>query len=145
MSWCMRAKTSTESFEERIEQLIREQVAAIRVRAQAAVVRAFAESSVAPQKPASPTTKRPPRKPPSQRRTHEQVADLAERLCAAVYAEPGLTMLRLAPQVGATASELSIAVARLRQQGRVRTVGQRQHTRYFPVAPASASARSSGG
>jgi hypothetical protein len=136
----MRAKTSTENLEERIEQLVREHIAAIRDRAQAAVARAFAESAVTPSRQATPTAKSLPRQPQSRRRTKEQVADLAERLCAAVHTQPGETMLRLAPQVGATASELSLAVARLRQQGRVRTVGQRQHTRYFPLAPAPASA-----
>jgi hypothetical protein len=135
----MRAKTSTENFEERIEQLIREQIAAIRARAEAAVVRGFAESAVRSSIPAAPQTKISARRSASRRRTTEQVADLAERLCAAVHAVPGETMLRLAPQVGATPGELSVAATRLRQQGRVRTVGQRQHTRYFPTVPTQAS------
>jgi predicted amidophosphoribosyltransferase len=136
----MRAKTSTENFEERIEQLVREHILAIRARAEAAVARGFAESAARSSRLAAPQTKLSVPRPASRRRTTEQVADLAERLCAAVHAAPGETMLRLAPQVGATPGELSIAATRLRQQGRVRTVGQRQHTRYFPTAPASARA-----
>jgi hypothetical protein len=140
MSRCMRAKTSTENFEERIEQLVREHIEAIRARAEAAVARGFAESAVRSSSPDAPQTKPSARRPASRRRTPEQVADLTERLCTAVHAQPGETMLRLAPQMGVTPGELSVAVTRLRQQGRVRTVGQRQHTRYFPTAPAPARA-----
>ena len=122
-----------------MEQLVREHIAAIRARAEAAMARGFGEAAArapkedTPQKPSA-------RRPASQRRTAQQVADLAERLCAAVHAQPGETMRQLAPQVGATPSELSIAVERLRSQGRMRTVGQRQQTRYFPLTPALAQA-----
>lgn len=136
----MRANTSTEIFEERIEQLVREQIAAIRARAQAAVARGLGALAVPASVPASkdlaPQAKRSSPRPASRRRTAQQVADLAERLCAAVHAQPGETMRQLAPQVGATPSALSIAVERLRSQGRLRTVGHRQFTRYFPTAPA---------
>lgn len=132
----MRAKTSSESFEARIEQLVREHIAAIRAKAEAAVARGFAEPAGEAAKPGVPQSKRSARRPVSRRRTTEEVADLAERLCGAVQAQPGETMLRLAQEVGATPSELSVPVDRLREQGRVRTVGQRQHTRYFPAAPA---------
>jgi hypothetical protein len=131
----MRAKTSTENFEERIEQLVREHIATIRARAEAAVARGFAELAGRASNPAAPRTRMPARPTASRRRTTEEVADLAERLCAAVHAAPGETMLRLAQKVGATPGELSVAVTRLRQQARVRAVGQRQHTRYFPTAP----------
>lgn len=136
----MRTKTSTEIFEERIEQLVREQVAAIRARVETAMARGFGEPAVQASKEGTPQTKRPARRPPSRRRTPQEVADLAERLCAAVHAQPGETMRHMASQVGATPGELSIAADRLRSQGRVRTVGQRQHTRYFPTAPAPARA-----
>ena len=136
MSMSMRARTSSESFEGRIEQLVREQMAAVRARAEAAVARGFGEPAGGTTKPGVPPAKRSARRPASRRRTTEEVEDLAERLCAAVHAQPGETMLGLAPAVGTTPSELSVPVDRLRQQGRVRTVGQRQHTRYFPAVPA---------
>lgn len=136
----MRAKTNTEIFEERIEQLVREHIAAVRARAAAAVARGFGESAEPVSKEVPSQRKPSARRPASRRRTAQEVADLAERLCAAVHTQPGETMRHLAPRVGATPSELSIAVERLRSQGRVRTVGQRQHTRYFPTAPAPAQA-----
>lgn len=136
MSWGMKAKTSTETFEQRLEQLVREHIAAIRAQAEAALARGFAELPVRAPAPAASLPKLSPHRPASRRRTSEQVAELAQRLCAAVHAAPGQTMLHLAPQVGATPAELSVAVAHLRRQGRLRTVGQRQYTRYFPAAPA---------
>jgi hypothetical protein len=134
----MKAKTSTENFEERIEQLVGEHIAAIRAKAEAAVARGFAKWAGRTSNPAAPQT-RMPVPGTSRRRTTKEVEDLAQRLCAAVHASPGETMLVLAPKVGATPGELSVAVTRLRQQGRVRAVGQRQHTRYFPIVPTSAS------
>ena len=136
MSRCMRARTSTENFEERIEQLVREHITAIRGRAEAAVARGFAESAMRTSKSTAPQTKLSARRQRSRRRTAEELADLAERLCAAVHAQPGETMLRLAPQVGATPRQLSVVVTHLRSQMRVRTVGQHQYTRYFPTVPA---------
>ena len=124
-----------EVLEKRIEQLVREHIAVVRAGAEAAVARAFAESTGRSPKPTAPKGKAPARRAPYQRRTGEEVADLAERLCAAVHATPGETMAQLAAPVGATPRELSVPVDRLRREGRLRSVGQRQHTRYFPAAP----------
>jgi len=49
------------------------------------------------------------------------------------------TMAVLAADLGATPRELHRAVAGLKQAGRVRAVGQRAHTRYFPLANSSAA------
>ena len=40
----------------------------------------------------------------------------------------------IAPVVGATARELNRPMLRLKQVGRVRSVGTRHATRYFPMA-----------
>jgi hypothetical protein len=42
-------------------------------------------------------------------------------------------MAVIAPAVGVTGRELNLPATRLRRKGRVRSVGQRQHTRYFPM------------
>ena len=132
----MKEKTSTEILEERIEELVREHIAAIRTRAEAAIARGFRELAEQGAKPAEPVAKRSGRRPASRRRTTEEVTDLAERLYKAVLASPGETMERLAPKVGAKARELTIVVGRLRSEGRLRTVGQRQQTQYFPTTAA---------
>ena len=131
----MAATSSMEVLEKRIEQLVREHIAVVRAGAEAAVARAFAESTGRSSKSPAPKAKPPAQRAPYQRRTAEAVADLAERLCAAVHATPGETMTQLAAQVGATPSELSVPVDRLQREGRLRSVGKRQHTRYFPAAP----------
>ena len=130
----MRARTRREVFEDSIEQLVREQVAAIRARVEAAVLRGLGECAAARSKEV-PAAKRPSQLGPSKRRTAQEIVGLTERLYAAVCADPGSTMLQLAPRIGAVPSELTIAVAWLRKQGRLRTVGCHQHTRYFPAAP----------
>ena len=67
---------------------------------------------------------------------------LSERLYAAICAHPGAAMCVLAAEVGATARELNRPATQLRRAGRVRSVGQRQSTRYFPMATKPAARRS---
>ncbi len=130
----MKTLTSIQGLEERIEQLVREHIEASRAAAAAAVARAFTEPGGRSSTPTARRTAAAKRRPMSPRRTPEEVADLAERLCAAVHAAPGKMMATLAAEVGATPRELGVAVAHLRRADRVRTVGQRQSTRYFPAA-----------
>jgi hypothetical protein len=121
----------------RIEQLVRDHIAAIRAAATAAVAHAFAESESGGSKASRPRT---PRSRPTRRRSPEEVAELAERLGQAIEAAPGETMSTLSARLGAKPGELAIAVKHLRRQGQIRTVGQRQHTKYFPAVPSSVSA-----
>jgi hypothetical protein len=67
------------------------------------------------------------------RRRSAEVSELGERL----YAHPGEGMAALAGELGASARELHRPMALLKQAGRVRSVGQRQQTRYFPRTGAS--------
>jgi len=133
----MKATTSIQGLEEQIEQLVRRHMAGVEAAATAAVARAAAGSPGRPSGLAKSRSARPSvRRPASRRRSQEEVAELAERFCAAVHAAPGATMTTLAAEVGATPRELAVAVKRLRSAGRVRTVGQRQYTKYFPSASA---------
>ena len=74
------------------------------------------------------------RKQAAPRRAPEELAALGARFYAVLCRQPGETMAVLAPQVGVASQVLQVAVARLRRTKQVRTVGQRQHTRYFPMA-----------
>jgi hypothetical protein len=49
-------------------------------------------------------------------------------------------MTTLATLVGASPRALQVAVARLKRAGRVRKIGQRQQTRYFPLTSTLAAA-----
>jgi hypothetical protein len=72
------------------------------------------------------------------RRASEEIASLSERLYAAICAHPGAAMATLASELGVPARELNRPVTQLRRAGRVRSVGQRQSTRYFPMAAKAA-------
>ncbi len=72
------------------------------------------------------------RVPPSERRTGAEITALEERFLDAVRATPGESMSVLASRVGAQPNHLQVPVARLKSSGRLRTVGSRQFTRYFP-------------
>jgi hypothetical protein len=60
-------------------------------------------------------------------------------LYAAVCAAPGETITVLRKQVEGSARELGLPMSALKRTGRVRTVGSKHKTRYFPLAGASAS------
>lgn len=120
-----------------IEQLVSDFIAAHRDAATAAVARAFNSGSPLPPR-ARPRVVTSRKIAP--KRAAGALGALTERLYAAIAAQPGETMTVLAGVVGVEAGELRVSIARLRQAGRVRPVGQRQHTRYFPMAKAAPKA-----
>ena len=128
-SW--RMTTTTKSLELQIEraveQVVREHLAACETAAAVAVRTAF-ERATKPTKPSRPT-----KRPSSPRRSRAELEALEEQLYEAILRHPGETMAVLAPAVGATAQELNRPARGLRRQGRVRSLGQRQYTRYFPM------------
>lgn len=119
-----------EDLSDRIERLVAEHLAASRTAAAAAVQRAFGATVQA--------ATRPPRVAKStkntKRRTPEELAELTERLHQAASADPGQSLDALAARVGALPRELERSVAVLKRTGRLRSAGQRNHTRYFPTA-----------
>ena len=119
-----------EELEDQIEKLVQEHIAACHRAAATAVDRAFDSSTRRAKSRRRPAT----RAAASGRRTAEEMAELGERLYDAVRANPGEGMTMLMTQVGGTARELHRPMARLKRAGRVRSVGQRHLTRYFPVA-----------
>jgi hypothetical protein len=120
---------------ERIERLVQEHIAASRQAAQEAIERAFAAAAKPPARMAPKATRRAGKKRPS-----ADIAVLGDRLYRAVCAKPGETMAVLAPMAGASSRELHRPMTLLRRAGRVRAVGTRHMTRYFPMASAAASA-----
>ena len=53
-----------------------------------------------------------------------------------IEADPGEVMAVLAPRMGQTPRSMEVPVRHLKRAGRVRSVGNRPHTRYFPMAVA---------
>lgn len=121
--------TTPQALGERIERLVQEYISETRSAVQAAMDRAFVTSVGAKAKKQEQQAKRRtnPRRPPA------ELVAIGERLYAAMCKAPGETMLVLAPAVGATARELQRPVALLKRTGRVRSVGTRQATRYYPM------------
>jgi len=108
---------------------VREHLAACEAAAAVAVRAAFERASRAPSK--SPL--RRSSRAPAPRRSPEEMAAIGERLYEAIRLHPGETMAVIAPAVGATPRALNRPATTLRRQGRVRSIGQRQYTRYFPM------------
>lgn len=121
--------TNPQALGERIERLVQEYISETRIAAQAAMDRAFAHSTGGEMKKQSQHARRRP----SRRRASAELDALGERLYAATCEAPGETMAVLAPAVGCAARELQRPMALLKRAGRIRSVGQRQATRYYPM------------
>jgi len=122
--------TTPQELGERIERLVQEYISATRVAAQAAMDRGFALNGMAAtakkqRRQAVPRT--------NHRRPSTELASLGELLHAAMCQTPGETMAVLAPAVGRSARDLHRPMTLLKRAGRVRSVGTRQATRYYPM------------
>lgn len=79
------------------------------------------------------------------RRSATEIQALEQKLLQAVWENPGEPMSILAPRVGATPSQLQVPVARLKANRKIKTVGERQFTRYFPIEQASSRVEAASG
>lgn len=125
---------NTQDLAHQIEALIAHFIEAQRVAANAAVQRAFGSAPPRdrPRPPRAAAATSAPRRSPA------EMSDLSDRLYAAICAKPGESMAVLAPAVGAAPRALNRPAASLKRAGRIRTVGERQATRYFPMPKSSA-------
>ena len=117
-----------------IEQLVQEHIAAIHQKARDALDRAFA--GAAPRRSVTVTRAASSGR---RRRAAVEVSALGERLYQVVCAKPGETIGVLAREMGSSARELHRPLTLLKGAGRVRSVGQRRSTRYFPRGHAASA------
>jgi hypothetical protein len=129
--------TRLSTLETQIETLVREHIRELQRMAAQAVDRAFGDATACNARGVR-RSKATTTKATTARRTPEAVSALSERLYSAICAQPGAGMGVLAAQVGATSLELGLPAAQLRRAGRVRTAGQKQNTRYFPMVTKAA-------
>jgi len=111
--------------------------------AQAAVSRSFSSAHERPSRKSAPASAKPSTPSSRQqgtRRTAQQLADLADQLATMVANQPGESMASFAKHMDVSVRDINRPMTMLKDQGRVRSVGQRTLTRYFPTAPARASA-----
>ena len=128
------------SLEMQIEALVRGHVAELRARAAAAVERAFVRANGPGSKLRGATREAPHSS--GRRRAPQEMAALAERLYAAVCAHPGAAMGTIAAELSVSPRELNRPALLLKRAGRLRTTGQRQGTRYFPMVAKGGGTRS---
>lgn len=128
-----------QELEKQIEKLVREHLAACREAAASAVKRAVAAAASGPA-PARRQAKKASRSY-SPRRSPEELAERCEQLYAAVCATPGETVTALAKQLKLPSRSLQVPMKRLKREGRVRSAGPRQSTRYFPMAAPAGKTR----
>ena len=120
----------TERLSRRIEQVIQEHLEASERAAAEAIARAFAGRRPAQRFAAAVAQRGESRR----RRSASELASVANRLYRAVCAKPGESMAVLALEIGHAPRELNRPMNQLREQGLVRSVGQKHLTRYFPLS-----------
>jgi hypothetical protein len=123
--------TNEQRLQQQFDRAIQEYVAASQASAMAAMERAFCAMGPHPRTKSGAAGVRGPRKA-SKRRTASELTALSEQLFNVIAAQPGEPIGTLSAQLNTSAKTLERAVARLRQDGRIRTVGERQRMRYFP-------------
>ncbi len=121
-----------QDLSKRIEEVVQEHIAASHRVAVAALERAFAKATSKPSAPAK-TQRVPAENGSARRRAREELTAIGERFYQAVCAKPGASMTVLAADVGATPRTLNRPMVRLKNAGKIRSVGQRHLTRYFPL------------
>lgn len=128
------------NLEIQIEELVRGHIAELRASAAAAVERAFARAVAREGKTCRAAA--PAARASGKRRPPQEMTALAERLYVVVCTHPGAAMTVLASELSTSARELNRPALLLRRAGRVRTVGQRAGTRYFPMVTKAGATRS---
>ena len=127
--------TLEQRLQDRIESAIHDYLQESRAKVTATLERAF---GAAARTPTVQRTKSPSRTSGAaahgKRRTASELEALSEQLYEAIAASPGEGMVSLSERLGVPGRQLQRVVARLRGDGRIRTVGTRQLMRYFPRA-----------
>jgi len=122
-------------IEERINEMVGDVLVLIRRAANDAVNNALSGTpATGGAKAGSKRGKRRVSKPQA-RRSPEELSALCERLYQAIDEQPGQGMAVYAEVLAVAGRDLGVVVKRLRKAGRVRTIGERDRTRYFPMDP----------
>jgi len=136
----MKTPITTMELAVAIESLIGSYMDGVRVAAQQAVERAMrgtvagGQATRRKQGAAGPATR-------MSRRTAATLAEMCNTLCEVVRANPGALMAALAEKMGAKSIDLHRPMAKLKLTGRVRSVGQRSLTRYYPAVLRAAAVK----
>lgn len=136
----MNAPKSIEELTKHIEQAVEGYVAEGRKAAVAAMERAFSSSPSTTRRSKAAPRPKGEKRATGARRSGEELAELQAQLCELVRTHPGEAMVTFATELGMSVRELHRPMSVLKREGRVRTVGQRHLTRYFPTVEATVPA-----
>lgn len=130
----MTSPKTPQQLAEAIENLVAAYVDEARQTVQVALGQSFARHTA----PAGPTVKKRPSgrvatRPTTARRSADELAAVRERLYELVCADPGESMSMFSDQMGISVKDLHRPMSKLKAEGRVRSVGERNLTRYFPA------------
>lgn len=124
-------------IEERIDSMMNDVMVALRAAAIAALSEALGGRGTVngadSQQPRKSARRRSSNVKPS--RSKEEIAELGDCLYRQIDAAPGQSMSFYAKELGVTSPQLAVPARRLKKTARVRTVGQRNETKYFPMGP----------
>lgn len=131
----MKSPSTTVELAMAIESMIASYMDGVRDAAEQAVARALARQGQELGRRSSKSKGRRTIEPKSHsgRRSAAALDDACRSLCDLVRGRPGSSMVELAEELTVSVGELQLPMAKLRAEGRVRTVGQRHLMRYFPA------------
>ena len=123
----MTSAKTPEQLADAIECLVAVHIDEVRRAAQQAIERSFSRPVGA--KPSKRRVRRDARTGrPAKRRSAEELGELCDKLYELVCARPGEPMIAFADQIGLSARALELPMSKLKAQGRIRSVGERNLT-----------------
>lgn len=129
----MKTPSTPDQLASAIESLVASYVDEVRQAAERALARALSRPSAVVRARSSKSVRPAASRSATKRRTAAELDQACEQLCALVRARPGESIVTLAEEVGQPAAALQLPMAKLRAEGRVRTVGERHLMRYYPA------------
>jgi hypothetical protein len=137
----MKNPGTPEQLADAIESLVASYMDEVRLAAQRAVERSLTRGAVSRPPLKGSDARRTAPSSPTARRSQAEVDEACEQLCKLVRARPGESMVTLAGEMEMPMSALQRPMAKLRADGRVRSVGERHLTRYFPAVVRAAAGK----
>lgn len=129
----MKSPTTRIELADAIASVVVSYMNSVRDTVRQAVEHAFAQPGAPKQASTAKRAAATPPRPTAARRTAAQLSEVCDALCDLVRAQPGASMVELGEQMGAETRSLQRPMAKLKAAGRVRSVGQRHLTRYYPA------------
>ena len=124
---------------EQIERLVEQYLVHSRSAAREAVERAFGAPARTLEATNRSTSSAVPRRSSGRKRSAEEIGQVAAQLYELVCAQPGESMVTFAAELEMSVRALQRPMMWLKKEGRVRSVGQRHRTRYFPAVGSKAA------